>query len=67
MEHHHYIVNGFANLEQDGNLSDYVSIEVFANTEKEALVKAQKLVSKKNYRISSVITHDDEICTHGNN
>jgi len=64
MEHHHYIVSGFLTQEKDGGLTDFTAIEVFAKTEKEALIKAQKLVEKKHYRVASVITHDDEICTH---
>ena len=62
MEHYHYIVSGFMQESKDGSLVDYASIEVFAKTEKEALIKAQKLVEKKHYRVASVVTHDDEIC-----
>jgi hypothetical protein len=62
MEHYHYIVSGFQHEETDGRLSNFVSIDVFAKSEKEALTKAQKLVDKKNYRVASVITHDDTVC-----
>lgn len=62
MEHHHYIVSGFMLEQSDGKLADYASIDVFAKSEKEALSKAKKLVDKKFYRVSSVVTHDDEIC-----
>ena len=46
----------------DGKLAEYASIDVFAKSEKEAISKAKKLVDKKFYRVSSVVTHDDEIC-----
>jgi hypothetical protein len=46
----------------DGRLLDVSSIDVFAETEQEALVKAQKLVEKKHYRVASVVTHDTEKC-----
>jgi len=62
MEHNHYIVSGFTTQQKDGGLTDFTSIDVFAKTEKEALIKAQKLVEKKHYRVASVVTHDDEIC-----
>ena len=62
MEHHHYIVSGFMSEQPDGKLADYASIDVFAKYEKEAISKAKKLVDKKFYRVSSVVTHDDEIC-----
>jgi len=62
MEHHHYIVNGFMHEDTDGRLADFATIDVFAKNEKEALDKAQKLVDKKHYRVSSVITHDDKVC-----
>jgi hypothetical protein len=62
MEHHHYIVSGYSAEEQDGRLVDFASMDVFAKNEKEALSKAKKLVEKKYYRVSSVITHDDRIC-----
>ena len=31
-------------------------------TEEEAISEAEKLIEKKHYRVSSVITHDDTIC-----
>ena len=62
MEHYHYIVSGFMLEQPDGKLVDYASIDVMAKGEKEALSKANKLVEKKFYRVSSVVTHDDEIC-----
>jgi len=46
----------------DGSFLDYASIEVFAQTEEEAISEAEKLIEKKHYRVSSVITHDDTIC-----
>jgi hypothetical protein len=47
----------------DGKFHDFASIDVLAKSEEEALVNAGKLVNKKHYRVSSVITHDDKICS----
>ena len=63
MEHYHYIVSGFGYEEPDGKLVDFASVDVLAQNEKEALVKAKKLVVKKHYRVSSVITHDEKVCS----
>jgi len=63
MEHHHYIISGFMHEDTDGRLVDFSSIEVFAKNEQEALGKASKLVEKKHYRVSSVVTHDSKICS----
>jgi hypothetical protein len=63
MEHYHYIVYGFLHEEADGKLVDVASIDVLAQDEKNALIKATKLVDKKHYRVASVITHDDKICS----
>jgi hypothetical protein len=65
MEHHHYIVNGYMREETDGRLMNVASLEVFALEEQEALEKAAKLVEKAFYRVVSVITHDDKICSKG--
>ena len=65
MKHHHYIVSGYMHEDTDGRLIDVVSLEVFAKGEQEALDKAGKLVTKKHYRVSSVVTHDAKICSKG--
>jgi len=62
MEHYHYLVSGFMQEDTDGRLLDVASIDVFADTEDEALSKATKLVKKKHYRVSSVVTHDKDKC-----
>ena len=62
MEHYHYIVSGFMQEDKDGRLLDVATIDVFARTEQEALVKAKTLVDKKHYRVASVVTHDNELC-----
>jgi len=62
MKHYHYVVSGFMYENPDGSFLDYASIEVFAQTEEEAISEAEKLIEKKHYRVSSVITHDDTIC-----
>ena len=62
MEHYHYIVSGFMHEDKDGRLIDVANIDVFADTEQEALVKANALVEKRHYRVSSVVTHDENKC-----
>ena len=62
MEHYHYIVNGFLHEDKDGRLIDVATIDVFAATEQEALVKANALVEKRHYSVSSVVTHDENKC-----
>lgn len=62
MEHYHYIVGGYENEEEDGRLADFSTIDVFANGEDEALEKAAKLLTKKYYRVASIVTHDETIC-----
>jgi hypothetical protein len=63
MEHYHYIISGFMYEDPDGKFHDFASIDVLAKSEEEALVNAGKLVNKKHYRVSSVVTHDDKICS----
>ena len=62
MEHYHYVISGFMHEEKEGRLIDVSSIEVLADSEQEALNKASTLVQKKHYRVSSVITHDSQVC-----
>jgi len=66
MEHHHYIVSGFMHEDTEGRLVDFATIEVFAKSEPEAIKKASKLVEKKHYRVSSVVTHDGKLCARDN-
>jgi len=61
MVHYHYIVQGFDIYEKDGGLGDVCTIDVLADSEKEALQEASGLVKKKHYRIQSVVTHDPDI------
>lgn len=49
-----YVVQGYHSMSDTGALKDFVEVKVFALNEKEALSKAKKLISKKNYRVSSV-------------
>ena len=48
--------------DKDGRLIDVATIDVFADTEQEALVKANALVEKRHYRVASVVTHDENKC-----
>lgn len=57
-----YIVQGFeANDPMSGRLSDSVEVEVYANTEKDAITKAKKYIKKKYFRVSRVIEIDPEL------
>ncbi len=61
MVHYHYIVQGFEIYEKDGGLGDVCTIDVFANSEKEAMEEARSLIKKKHYRIQSVVAHDPDM------
>ena len=50
-----YIVQGFETKLAEGNLVDIATIEVYANTEEEALERARQYVKKSYYRVSHVI------------
>jgi hypothetical protein len=50
-----YIIQGFQLQNPDGSISDFCDIEVYANSEKEAIEKAKTLVQKSFYRIKQVI------------
>jgi len=50
-----FIIQGYELQSPDGSLSDVCTLEVFAENEKEALIRAKKLVTKKFYRVSGVI------------
>ena len=50
-----YVVQGFQSKDVSGSLYDSCTIEVFANSEEEALTKAKTLIKKEFYRISGAI------------
>ena len=50
-----FVVQGYDEKSEDGSLKNVVTYEVFAKTEKEALVKAKKYCDKPFYRVSQVI------------
>lgn len=49
-----WTVQAFHTKTPEGALIDVVGITVIANSEKEALEKAQKMVERPNYRLSGV-------------
>ena len=50
-----FVIQAYESQEDDGRLSDVVSLELYGKTYKEALKKAQEIIKKKFYRLSSVI------------
>lgn len=50
-----YTVQAYNSATPDFSMvSDFASVEVFADTQEEAIEKAKKLITKKEYRISHV-------------
>lgn len=50
-----FIVQGYDSRDDDGNMKEVVTYEVYAKNDKEAFEKAEKYVKKNGYRISQVI------------
>ena len=50
-----FIVVGYEEKREDGNLADVVTFELIAKTSDEAIKKAKKIFKKPFYRISRVI------------
>jgi hypothetical protein len=60
--HVHYLVGAYsAKNPADGNLFDYVAIDVFATSETEAKAKAKRYVRRAQYDVTKVIEHDPEL------
>lgn len=53
-----FIVQGYEIRDPNLNLGDVCTIEVYAQTEKEALKKAKNYIKKKFYRVSNIIEKD---------
>lgn len=52
--HLHWGITAFAEVTQEGNFADAVSIEVEGSTEQEAIMRAQNILVRPNYRVSYV-------------
>ena len=50
-----YIVQGFETKLETGQLTDLVTVEVYADNEEEAIIKAKTYCKKSFYRVSQVI------------
>lgn len=61
MRHLHYIVQGYEGHGQGSELLDVATVDILADSEKDALAKAKKLVKKKLYRVSNVVEHDPDL------
>lgn len=56
-----FIVQGFEQMNPDGGLIDVTTIEVYAQNEKEAIKKARGYISKKFFRVSSIIEKKPDV------
>ena len=50
-----WIIQAFHQRTEDGRLIDNVTLQVIAETEKEAMAQAKKYIKKPNYRLSEII------------
>lgn len=57
--HMHWVVTAFQKLTDEGNMMDSVPITVEANSEEEAISRAQEILIRNHYRVSNVM----EICS----
>jgi len=55
-----FIIQGFADEGPDGHISDVVTIELIDKTVDSAIERAKKIITKKNYRVTSVIEKDNK-------
>jgi hypothetical protein len=58
-EHFHWGITAYHHLDEQGNFSDAVSIEVEADNEPQAISRAMEILERANYRVSWV----REACT----
>lgn len=54
-----YILQGYEMQDPLGNLQDSVTVEIYANSEKEAIKIASGLVLKKCWRVSRIVQYKD--------
>lgn len=50
-----FIVQAYQDEDERGSLSDVVVLELFAESESEAVKRAKKLITRHHYRVSGVI------------
>ena len=55
-----FVVQGYEMQTPEGQLMNITTLEVFAKTEKKAIQKAKKYITKKFYRVSKIIEIDKE-------
>ena len=58
-----FIIQGWEETIAEGTLKDVTTIEVIEKTAEAAIKKAKSLIKKKNYRVSSIIEHEEPICS----
>ena len=55
-----FTVQAYYEKSEDGTMMDYALVRVIAKNSDEAIRKAKKLITKKNYRVSEIIEYVKE-------
>lgn len=55
-----FVVQGYDDKNEVGQLSNVVTFEIYSKTEKDAIIKAKSYIKKNNYRVSNVIEKLEE-------
>lgn len=70
MQHYHVIVQAYRAESNTGDLLDTSTIDLMITDAPDeeraalrAMQRAKRFIQKQNYRISSVIEHDEELCS----
>lgn len=50
-----WIIQAYESMSEQGQIFDTVTLQIYGNSEEEAIKRAKKLVKKKFYRLSEVI------------
>ena len=60
--HTHWVIQAYSEILPDGKITDVVEIDIMADTEIEAKVKAKELApARAHYRLVKVFQHDPAI------
>jgi len=58
MKHTHYIVQAYSDIAEGGQLKNVATVDVFSDSEEQAIKRAKQLVKREHYRVSQVVEHD---------
>ena len=61
MKHTHYIVQAYSDIADGGQLKNVTTVDIFADSEEQAIKRAKQLVKKEHYRVSQIVEHDPEM------